>query len=76
MGDGTMHDHIVGGLARERHADYLREVKRVELAAQLHRDDAASGDERSSRPALSLRGWRGTLAGLLPNRPAVHGQRP
>lgn len=45
-----MNDYFAGSLARERQADYLREVERDELAAQVHRAQL-DGDAPAPPPA-------------------------
>lgn len=81
-----MNDYAIGRLARERQADYMREVERDELVAQLHRAEAAAaagmpvaggplvaGGPPVTRPVHHL--WRRVLAHLAPSHLAAHGHR-
>jgi hypothetical protein len=76
-----MNDYFAGGLARERQADYMREVERDALAARLHRAVAETDTDRSiaDRPRIlsPLRhGWRRFVARLASPPPAGHPHRP
>ena len=71
-------DHIVGELMRQRHADYLGEVKHDELVAEARRRPAAVEVRatRSTEGRLVVRGWRRLLKGLVSHRPMAHGHGP
>jgi hypothetical protein len=73
-----VNDYISGGLARERQADYLRQVERDELAALVHRaraDRAAAIAAPASTRVVARRHhrWRDLLGHLhLPGPHAQH----
>lgn len=73
-------DYIAGRLMRERQADYLREVQRDELAAQLHAAEAEKAQVTTMaepspvQPSIRHR-WRAALVHLVPGRPTVNGHR-
>jgi len=73
-----MNDYFAGNLARERQAEYLREVAHDELVAQVHRAteaDAPAADRASTARAAQLR-VRALLDHLAPSRLAARGDRP
>jgi hypothetical protein len=76
-----MNDYIVGSLASDRQAGFIREVEHDELVAQAHRDPEGSAavSQGADRPPLDPpvpHGWRRLRALIYPSRPNVHGHRP
>jgi hypothetical protein len=68
-------DYMVGELTRQRHADYLDEVKHDERVAEARRRQVTA-EARSTRPTREHpvpHGWRRILAGLTSHRPMAHG---
>ena len=77
-GSEAMNDYVAGLLARERQADYMREIAHDELAALVHRAseaDAPAGDGPPVEHSAQLR-LRGLLGRLAPSRLAARGDRP
>ncbi len=73
-----MNDYVAGNLARERQADYLREVAHDDLVAQARRraEVAAPGRDRHSGLHPAHRRWRALIARRAPSRLATLGDRP
>ncbi|MFI5254484.1 MAG: hypothetical protein ACHQ15_03410 [Candidatus Limnocylindrales bacterium] len=73
-----MNDFVAGVLARERQADYMREVEGDELAALAHRapegGPAPTGTSRASAAAHHHR-WHDLLDLHFRPRPPLHGHR-
>jgi hypothetical protein len=74
-----MNDFVAGRLAHERQTDYLRQVARDELAAEVHRVDVATdpdpvGADMVGQPVR--RRWIGPLGRLVPTRLVGRGGRP
>lgn len=74
-----MNDYFAGGLARERQADYMREVEHDELVAQVHRGEPEAHVPKADRSRVTPqahRRWRDLIEHLAPSRWAARSHRP